>query len=458
MERLELAGQSGFEWERAPLRALLVLAWPIVVSLLSYAMMTLIDTLFVSRLGAAALSGVGLGGMVSWVLIGFSFGLLRATKTLVSQSVGAGEPGAAHGYLCAGLLLALALGLVTTAVGLAVARALPWIAATQSAGTYAEQYLSIRTMGSLPVLLYAALREARYGLGDATLPMRAALVGNCLNIVLDYLWIVVAGFGVAGAAWATVAGHTIEAAILLGAQTRRGLGWRALRPHHVRATWRLGVPTGLQFVLEFGAFSMLTAMLAALSDVDMAAHQIAIQVIHFSFLPALALGEACSVLVGQAVGAKRNDLVRVIARRGLAAAASYTGMGTLVLAMGARPITAAFTEDAALSLVTMQLLYVAAVFQVFDGASVVARGTLRGAGDVSYSATVCVGTAWALTPPLGWLLAYGLQLGAFGGWVALCAEIMVGAAILWWRVEKKGWLPAAQRSLRCLGISNTTLS
>mgnify|MGYP001026476625 CR=1 FL=1 len=452
MERRELKGQLRLEWERAPLRALLLLAWPIVVSLLSYATMTLMDTVFVSRLGASALSGVGLGGMVSWVLIGFSIGLLRAVKILVSQSAGARQRQAVDAYRCAGLVLALALGLLTTAAGLVVAQVLPYITATESAGLFAKKYLFIRILGSVPVLLYVALREARYGLGDSKLPMRAALIGNFLNMVLDYLWIVVAGFGVAGAAWATVIGHTVEAAILLGAQTRQGLHWRSLGPNHIRVTWRLGVPTGLQFVLEFGAFSMLTAMLAALSDVDMAAHQIAIQVIHFSFLPAFALGEACSVLVGQAVGARRNALVRVIAHKGLAAAALYTGLGTLVLLIGARPITSAFTTDAALSLVTVQLLYVAAAFQVFDGANVIARGTLRGAGDVGYSATVCVATAWALTPPFGWLLAYKLQLGAFGGWLALCAEIMVGAAILWWRVERGGWLSAAQRRLRELPV------
>ena len=77
-------------WEQRPLRALLRLAGPIAISMLSYSVMTLVDTLVVGRLGAASLAGVGLGGMVAFALLCFWFGLLRGTKTLVAQAVGAG--------------------------------------------------------------------------------------------------------------------------------------------------------------------------------------------------------------------------------------------------------------------------------------------------------------------------------------------------------------------------------
>ena len=77
--------------KETPLRELLRLAWPIAVSMLSYSIMTLVDTLLVGRLGPAALAGVGLGGTAAFALLCFSFGLIRGTKTLVSQAVGAGR-------------------------------------------------------------------------------------------------------------------------------------------------------------------------------------------------------------------------------------------------------------------------------------------------------------------------------------------------------------------------------
>src|SRR6185436_7449300 len=82
---------ASLPWEARPGRELVLLAWPIAVSTISYSVMTLVDTLLVGRLGAAQLAGVGLGGTAAFVLLCFSFGLLRGAKTLVAQSVGAGR-------------------------------------------------------------------------------------------------------------------------------------------------------------------------------------------------------------------------------------------------------------------------------------------------------------------------------------------------------------------------------
>src|SRR5262249_26401100 len=109
-------------------------------------------------------------------------------------------------------------------------------------------------------------------------------------------------------------------------------------------------------------------------------------------------------------------------------------------------IVAGFTSSPALAAVAIRLLRVAAVFLVFDAANMVARSVLRGAGDVRFAAIVGVVTSWALTPPLTWLLGYRLGLGAFGGWIGLCCEIVLGAAVLWWRLERRHWLGAAAES------------
>ena len=91
-------------WTRNPLPALLHLAWPIVVSMLSASLMTLVDTLMVSRLGTWALAGVGLGGVVGFILVCFPMGVLGGVKILASQSIGAGRPEQVKTFLGADLL------------------------------------------------------------------------------------------------------------------------------------------------------------------------------------------------------------------------------------------------------------------------------------------------------------------------------------------------------------------
>ena len=115
------AAEAGLSWHRQPLRELGRLAWPIAVSMLSYSLMTLVDTLFVARLGPAPLAGVGLGGTLVFALLCFPMGLLRGGKVLVSQSAGAGEQDQAGAYLGAGLLLGLSLGLLGLLLGAHIA-------------------------------------------------------------------------------------------------------------------------------------------------------------------------------------------------------------------------------------------------------------------------------------------------------------------------------------------------
>ena len=92
-----------------------------------------------------------------------------------------------------------------------------------------------------------------------------------------------------------------------------------------------------------------------------------------------------------------------------------------------------------MSAVTVRLLRVAALFQVSDGANIVGRAVLRGVGDMRYAAIVGVVTAWLMTPPLTWLLGAHAHLGAVGGWLGLCGESVLGAALVWRRLRSGAW-------------------
>lgn len=433
-------------WVHHPTRELARLAWPIAVSTVSYALMTLADTLFVGRLGAPALAGVGLGGTAAFALLCFGFGVLRGVKIMASQALGAGRHAELLSYLGAGLLVGVSLGVLGMVGGQLVAELMPAVAASAEAGGHARVYLQVRSIGTPLVLIYVALREYRYGVGDSRSPMWAVIAANLVNVGLDWVFIFGLNMGVAGAAWASVVAHLVEVLILVGIQRGEGFGLGRVLWRHVRALWSVGLPSGLQFTLEVGSFAVMATMLAALSSVQMAAHQIALAVMHLTFLPALAISEAGSVLAGQAVGADRDGLVRSVARRAMAAAGGYAVLCTVVLVTFARDIGTGFTEEAAVLSTVVPLFWVAAVFQIADAGNAVARGILRGAGDVTWPAVVGIGCAWAFLPGLTWLLGYEMGLGALGAWMALCVEIIVGAALYWWRLERLGWLPSARRS------------
>jgi MATE family multidrug resistance protein len=439
---------TNLSWTERPARALLRLAAPITVSTLSFSAMTLASTAFVAHIGADELAGVGLGGVVCFALVCFGIGLLRGAKTLVSQAIGAGRRDRIDEFLGAAVGIGVMLGFVALALGHLVAPLLEHLASSARTGHFAAQYLALRSLGAPPLLLLVALREGRYGEGDTTRPMRASLAGNVVNIGLDSLLILGLGWGVRGAAFAALCGNMVELLVLAWPMRARifGLRWRR---DAARAVWNQGLPNGLQFVMEVGAFTILTAMVATMSSTDAAAHLMVLHVINVSFLPAHALAEAASVLVGQAVGAGRYELVSKVAARAMAVGGAYAFACSIVLATLGGSIAAGLSSgDLALAHTATTLMHVSLAFLIADAANVIARGVLRGASDVKYAATVGVLTSWFTTPPVAWLLGIHWGLGAPGGWWGLAGEVIVGASLFWLRIVRGGWRAAAKASRR----------
>ncbi|MEO8706643.1 MAG: MATE family efflux transporter [Kofleriaceae bacterium] len=426
------------------------LAWPITVSMVSFSAMTLVSTAFVAHLGSDELAGVGLGAVVGFALVCFGIGLLRGAKTLVSQAVGAGRRDKIPALVGSAVVIALGLGVIAMVLGHVIAPFLETVSASPRAGAFAAQYLAIRSLGAPIVLLYASLREASYGEGNSRDPMRASIAANVVNIVLDAVLILGLEWGVAGAAVATIAGNATEVLVLawpMRARLRK-IRWSRAAAREVCGQ---GVPNGVQFIMEVGAFLILTVMVAQMSAVDAAAHQMVLHLVNVSFLPAHALAEAAAVLTGQAVGAGKDHLVPVVARRALAIGAGYASVCCIAYAIvGGAIVDALAGADGALASRAATLVHVGLAFLVADAANVIARGVLRGASDVRYAAILGIATAWLTTPPLTWLFGVHFELGVVGGWIGLALEIVVGAALYWRRVYRGGWKPAAAAARRVM--------
>jgi MATE family multidrug resistance protein len=341
---------------------------------------------------------------------------------------------------------ALALSVLALAVGLPIAHFLPQFSASHEAGRVAYTYMSLRLLGAPIVLLSCAIREARYGFGDSRSPMYAALVSNAVHIPLNYALIFTAGLGIAGAAYATLFVQLIELCWMLAVQAKQGLGLPRTRLSHVFDVFRLGFPIGSEFLLGVAAFSALVLLIARMSEADLAAHQVSLQILHFAFMPAVSIGEAASVLAGQAVGADDDRRVLKIAKNALLLSALYAGACALVFVLGAVPLLRLFTTDTQVQSIGVRLLYVAAGFQLFDAANIVARSVLRGTGDVRLPAVMAICSGWTFVPALTWFWGMRHGLGAVGGWLALTVDICFGALLFWWRLARGHWLPAAKKS------------
>jgi multidrug resistance protein, MATE family len=426
-------------------REVIELAWPTAVAMLSDTAMGLIDTKLVAGLGSAALGGVGIATTIMWLNYSIVFGLMRGVKVRTSHAVGEGRRQDGLAYARAGLFLAFLCGTFIFALSRDATWLFVRLGIDPATIPYARDFLAARTWGAVSICVISAFVQYRQGLGDSRNPMIAGILANVVNAALA--WALIYGhfglpaLGVRGAGYGTAIAETVEAIFL---------GWIVLRDRPavvslipmkaaVREVSSLGVPTGLQFGMEMLAFTAFTAILGGLGTHEIAAHQIALTVIRTSFLPGVAVAEAASVLVGKSLGERDLDKADLVTRQSILLAAGFMTICGVVFALFGGVIAAQFSGEVDVLRVVRRLLLVAAVFQLFDGITIVLRGCLRGAKDVRVVMIIGIGVAWVCIPGAAYVFGKALGWGAVGGWLGFVFETTIASTLFWLRWTRGSW-------------------
>lgn len=430
---------------RVGLVDVLRLAWPVLVSMLSFTAMELADTLFTGWLGTAELAAVGLSTTLTFFVLTPGRGLLRGVKIITAQRTGAEDDDAARRLLAQAVWMGLALGvlgMLLTPFGGTVF----WLfGASPEVASFATVYFVVRVAFAPVSCLVWALEGWFQGRGDTRTPMVATVLGNVLNVVLDPIlifgWGPMPELGIAGAAWATVVAHGAALAVL--AWSARGvLPWRSfgLRWDLLRKVVHVGLPLSVQWTLDFGGFLVLLTLLARSGDVDLAAHVLVFRIVHVSVLPGYAIADAAGVLVGQAVGARRPAAAREAWWAGTRLASMLmVGFGVLFLLVP-RWLVLPFDPAPEVMELAVVLLALGAAWQLFDALVLVGFTTLTSAGDTRFTLALFVGGSWLVNVPLSIWTVGVLEWGAVGAWIALTCEIAVVGLICLARVRSRAWL------------------
>ncbi len=410
----------------------------------------LVDTKLVGGLGAAALAGVGVGTTFMFLGYAFVFGVLRGVKVCSSHALGEGREQDGFAYARAGMLIGFALGLVELLLCRNVEHLLVVIGTDREVIPYARDFLATVTLGAPMTCALAALIQHRQAISDSRTPMVVGILGNAFNALLGYSLIYghfgLPALGVKGAAFATATTETIELAVMyalfLRAERKSTKAPTISVSKAAREVLGLGGPTGLQYGVEMIAFATFTAILSGISSQEMAAHQIALNIVRVSFLPGFAVAEAASVLVGQALGRRRLDQADSAVKSGLGLATAFMAACGIVFALAGSGLVGFFSQDPKVLQIATRLLLVAAGFQVLDAVNMVLRCSLRGAKDVRVVAMIGIASVWIAIPTSAFFLGRLLGLGALGGWIGFVFETTLGATLCWLRWRRGSWRKA----------------
>lgn len=450
---------------RADVRSLLALAWPIVVSRSSQAVIGLVDAMMVAHLGEAGLAATTTGAFNTYALLILPMGVVFIVSSYSSQLFGAGDVAGARKYGFYGLLVAaLTQVLAFTSMPL-VPSALGMLPYTDELRALMTGYLWWRLPSAGFAIGIEALANYYGGLGNTRLPMAISVVAMVLNIAFNWLFIDgnlgMPALGVSGAALGSALSTALAFVAFLAVFVRDGRGhpgvFRALHLPEFGRMLRFGVPSGLNWFFEFFAFNFfINVVVAGLGTTALAAMMAVFQLNSVSFMPAFGLASAGAILVGQALGAKAPDLAPGIVWRTfgvmavwqVAVGALYLGVPALVLT----PFTDEAVDSTAFLEVATRVLMLSVAWQLFDALAAALSEALRAAGDTAFTLWARLAISWLVFVPGAWFSVRVLGWSDVGAisWVVVYLALL--AVVLLARFQSGRW-----RSISLLGPSEPDL-
>jgi MATE family multidrug resistance protein len=429
----------------------------VVIAEVGWVAMQMVDTLFVGRLGADAIGAVGLASSLFIAIAVFAMGRRLGLDPLVAQAFGARRIDECHHWLVAGVWLALLASAPVMGVVYLLTLTLPAWGLPTGVLALSRPYLSILTWSLPPLLLYVAFRRYLQAMNIVHAVTYTLIAANLVNVAAN--WTLIEGhlgapaLGVRGAAYATLLSRIAMAGALFVVILRRERHTvprladtsLALDAGRVRHLVTLGLPAGGQMLLEVGVFATATALAGRVSATALAAHQIAINMAALTFMIPFGLSSAAAVRVGQAIG--RRDPAGAMASgwTAIAMGVGFMAAAAAVFLVMPGALIRAFTDDPTVIEIGVALLFVAAVFQLFDGLQGVTTGALRGLSDTHTAMLWNLGGHWLVGLPLGYLLCFRWGYGVVGLWWGLSVGLMICGVSLIVAWRRKGTRLAAKQ-------------
>lgn len=454
-------GISPGSW-RIEVKASALLAYPLVLTNLAQSLIHATDVVLIGRLGADALAAAALGINLYVFCLIFGMGLLTAVAQMVASERGRKWNSVrdvrrtVRQAMWSALLVVLPMWALLwhSRAILVLLGQYPALAAA------AESFVLYLMWALLPGFLYLVLRNFLAALErpgwSLAVALGAVVVNALVNSALIYgvVPIGLPALGLPGAGIGSSITVTLEFVALAFIISRH----RRFRRYHLfgrfwrsdwtrlRKFWRLGLPIAATLTLEVGVFNAAVFLMGLIGTASLAAHQIAIQIASLSFMVPMGLAQAATIRVGLAYG--RRDLAG-IGRAGWTSFALGTGFMTLTaFIMIAFPhflisifLDPAHTANRPVISLAMSFLFVAALFQIVDGAQAVGAGMLRGLHDTTLPMIYAAVGYWIIGLGVAAGLGFGLGWEGVGIWTGLATGLAVVAVLMvarWTRRERLG--------------------
>lgn len=416
-------------------RSIVRFAVPLILGQFIGQLYNVVDGIIVGQfVSDNALAAVGASFPIVFLLDALVIGICNGGSIVISQYFGAKDRTNVVRSIDTINLFLILSAIVVTIIGVAFSESIfHFINLPSKIIPDAKQYLTIYFLGTIGSFGYHGVCAILRGLGDSTRPLYCLIISSIANIVFDLLFVGWFGWGISGAAWATIIAQ-ISTFLGLAIYLNRTDEFVKIRIRNVsfnfdifRTIVKIGLPSGIQnSFVGLGNMTMLW-IVNGFDATTITAYTIAGRIEMLATVPASALSAALSTFVGHNIGARHFERIKsgtkFVARMAFVVAI-FVGLAVVIFRQN---IIGAFTNDS-------EIISIASEYLTIIGCSLftfyllfVANGVLRGAGDTLVHMVITLFSLWIIRIPLSYILS--LHFGTFGIWIGIPSGWLVGMLI-----------------------------
>lgn len=373
--------------------------------------------------GATALGSIGCTGSLTFLFFSLCNGLSIGAGIIVAQHFGAGNSKRVKNTVANSLYIVTAFGIIISIIGVLLARPVLTLLNTPKAQIEgAVDYMHIICGGTLAVALYNYSAQVMRALGDSKSPLIFLITASIINVVLDLLFVVVLGFGIKGAAAATVISQAVSAVSSMVYGFIRNPYFKLKRENLrmdgviMSQCFRIGMPLAAQGMLIAVSCVILQRVVNGFDEVAVSAFTVTNRIEQLVQQPYNSLGAAVSTFTGQNMGAGKQDRVRTAMKKSVLLAACFSLLMLIICYACGRPIMRLFVKEADVIAIGAKGLRITSLMFFPLGIIYITRGILNGAGDAVYAmVNGCVEVTGRICFPL--ILIHLFNIGIWAVWL-----------------------------------------
>ena len=400
-----------------PAKAMWNLAIPIMIGMGIQTLYTIIDMIFIGRLGGEAIAAVAFNMPIFFFVMGLSFGLGNGVTASIARFIGAEDKINADNSAEHALVFAFIISAILTISGLLYGKQiLIFMGCTQDILPMAWDYLRVSCYGISFGVFSGFFRSILAGEGEMKLPMIIAGLGTVLNTILDPIFIFYLDYGVSGAAWATTISQIIVWIIFvymlfIKNHTYVQFKLKDFSPssYIVLDIIKVGVPVSMSMVVMALGQSVFNRLLIKFSTSAVAAYQIGGRIDMLVFLPIFGIASALTTIIGMFYGANEINKIKYISWYGIKSSLLITTVCSIILFIFAPTVIGIFTSDNIIKEISVYYLRIISILFPFISIGLTIGRILQGLGTGMPSLVITIVRVIGVAGPLAYYFTYILN-------------------------------------------------